>query len=109
MASTTIAFYGVRFRPSEAEIGALEDRSHAAVLAARKAGLQYYWGNFGMPGESYFLFVGKLLGKLGDEDGSELRFDPERLSEIAAEVSGKLSMAGFPERPALLLQFQPDG
>jgi hypothetical protein len=107
MASTTIAFYGVRLRPSEAEIEALEDRSHAAVVAARKAGLQHYWGNFGAPGESYWLFVGKFLGKLGEEDGSELRFDAEQLSDIAAEVSVRLSMAGFPERPALLLQFQP--
>jgi len=51
------------------------------------------------------LFIGKLLGKLGVEDASELRFDAGQLSKIAAEVSDKLSSAGFSEPPSLLLQF----
>jgi hypothetical protein len=108
MASTTIIFFGIRLEPSEDEIERLEDRSHPAILSARKAGLQYYWGNFGAPGESYLLFIGKLLGKLGVEDASELRFGTEQLSQIASEVSSKLSSAGFAEVPVLLSQFQPD-
>jgi hypothetical protein len=108
MSATTIAFYGIRLNLGEDEIEALEDRSHPALLSARKVGLQHYWGNFGAPGESYLLFVGKLLGKLGVEDASELRVDAAQLGQIAAEVSSKLSSEGFSELPALLLQYQPD-
>ncbi len=108
MASTTVVFFGIRLEPSEDEIEALEDRSHPAILSARKVGLQYYWGNFGSPGELYLLFIGKLLGKLGVEDASRLDFDEEQLSEIAADVTSKLSRAGFSEAPLFLAQFQSD-
>lgn len=108
MAATTIAFYGVLLKPSEEELESLENRSHPVILNAKKASLQYYWGNFGGDGELYLLFVGKLLGKLGVEDASELHLDGEQLANIAAEVSSKLASAGFTETPTFCLRFQPD-
>lgn len=108
MSSTTIAFYGIRLEVSEVEIESLEDRSHTAITRARKAGLQYYWGNFGVPAESYLLFVGKLLGNLGVEGVNEVRATAEDLSRIAADVTSKLTEAGFHEVPALIIQYQPD-
>jgi hypothetical protein len=108
MAATTIAFYGIRLEVTEDEIESLEDRTHPAIANARKAGVQFYWDNFGVPGEAYFLFVGTLLGKLGIEDGHEIRITADQLSKLATDVSRKLFDAGFTENPALLIQFQPD-
>ena len=107
-AATAIAFYGIRLTIREDELSALEDRSHPALLNARKAGLQHYWGKFGGDPDSYYLFIGKLLGKIGVEDAIELRIDIHELVQSDPEVSRKLSDAGFSEAPTLLFQFQPD-
>lgn len=108
MAATTIASFGIRFSVGEDEIEALEVRSHPAIMAARKAGLDYYWGNFDPPGECYYLFLGKVFGKIGLEDSRELNFTAVEFSQTAAVVSGQLSDAGFTQTPSFYLQFQPD-
>lgn len=107
-AATTIAFYGIRLDVGEADLQMLEDRSHPAIVSARKVGLQHYWGNFAEPGERYLLFVGKSLGKLGVEDSTEVRFTLEQLAQVAVDVSSRLSNAGFSGAPSLFVQFQPD-
>lgn len=109
MADTTIAIYGIRLEIDEVEIEALEDRSHTAIVNARKAGLQYYWGNFASPDERYYLFIGKILGILGVENSYEVKFGLQQLQSIESEVSTKLVEAGLREKPSFLLQFQPDG
>lgn len=108
MAATTIVFYGIRLNVAEDEIESLEERSHTAVVVARKAGLDHYWGNFDAPGERYYLFLGKLFGKLGEEDSKEALVTSADFSNTAADVDDRLSKAGFSQTPSLYLQFQPD-
>jgi hypothetical protein len=108
MADTAVVFFGVRLEVGEFEIELLENRSHSAVLNAKKEGLQHYWGNFGGPGERYYLFVGKSLARLGVEDSSEVSINAREFDQIATDVSNRLSRAGFSEVPLLYLQFQPD-
>ncbi|HVS34952.1 MAG TPA: hypothetical protein VMS17_05180 [Gemmataceae bacterium] len=108
MADTTIAFFGIRLEVCDDDLEALELRSHRAVVNAKKAGLEHYWGNFGAPGERYLLFVGKPLGKLGVEDSTEIRVSPEQFVQIATDVAGRLVKAGFSDTPSLFLQFQAD-
>src|SRR5947209_19965588 len=81
-ASACIAFYGLRFDIRPDEIAALESRSDPRMVAARKAGLKHYWGNFGAPGEHYFLFVGYQLGTLGPENSPEVAESYEGLINI---------------------------
>jgi hypothetical protein len=108
MADTTIAFVGIRLEINEAEIESLEERSHPALVNAKKAGLQHYWGNFGSPGERYFLFLGRLVGKLGVEDSLEVQIDLEQFAHYVADVRDRLVTAGFSTAPSLFLHLQPD-
>lgn len=105
---TFIAYFGLRFEIGADEAEAVEDRSDARVAAARKAGLKYYWGNFGGLQERYLLFVGEQIGILGDENADEvsLPLNDARLSVDA--VKEKLEKAGLFGTPELHLSWQPD-
>ena len=108
VADACIAFYGLRFevRPDETE--ALEKRSDPRMLAARKVGLQHYWGNFDAPGERYLLFVGTHLATLGPEDGFEVTQTSHELQNTMEATKAKLQVAGFTGDPSLYLQWEPD-
>jgi hypothetical protein len=108
MASTTIAFVGTRMDVTEDEVHSLEDRSHPAIVQARKGGLDFYWGNFESPNERYFLFIGKRLGKFGLEDLAEVQIPARQLGEIQGEVARRFEQAGISASPMLIVQFQPD-
>lgn len=105
---TFIAYFGLRFELSSDEAEAVELRSDPRVVSARKAGLKYYWGNFGGLKERYLLFVGEQIGILGDENSGEvsLPLNDARLSFDATKE--KLEMAGLSGTPELHLSWQPD-
>lgn len=105
---TFIAYFGLRFEVGPDEIEEIELRSDARVIAARKAGLKYYWGNFGGLQERHLLFIGAQIGILGVENSEEvsLSLNDARLSFDATKE--KLEAAGFSEVPELHLRWQPD-
>jgi len=90
------------------EIELLESGRHTKVAAAKAVGLQLYWGNFGLPGEHYLLFVGKSIAKLGPENSSDVQLTSQKLMDIASYVSSRLVSAGFAEAPLFHLRLQPD-
>jgi len=108
MADTTIVFYGIKLEVSHDDLDELESRSHPMLVAARKVGLENYWGNFAAPDERYLLFVGKSLGKLGVEDRTEIQIDVNDLAKTAEIVVEKLQDAGIPGTASLHLDYQPD-
>lgn len=108
MADTTIVFCGVRLNLDENSIDQLESRSHPVLVAAKQAGLEYYWGTFGYPDEKYLLFVGKMIGKFGAEDRTELRVGVSDFAQIADVVAEKLIVAGIFEAALLHVHYQPD-
>ena len=61
-AETFIAYFGLRFELEAEAIEDIELRSDRRIVAARKAGLDHYWGNFGEPHEKYLLFIGHKIG-----------------------------------------------
>lgn len=107
-APVCIVFYGVRFELRQDEIEPLEERSDHRLVAARKNGLKHYWGNCGLPGEKWLLFVGASLGKFGVEGQPNAEFDKQSLQSLMAETESKLRQAGFDQVPKLYLQWQED-
>src|SRR5262245_1814947 len=107
-AGSCVAFFGVRYDIAEDELELLETRSHPKLVAARKGGLESYWGNFDAPSERFFLFVGFKLGILGDEDQSEVRFDADQLANVVVSTKDKLNRASFDGTPALYVQWMAD-
>ena len=108
MADTTIVFFGIRLEVDDGDLDDLESRSHPMQIAAARVGLESYWGNFAAPNERYFLFVGKLLGKLGIEDRTEIQVNTNDFTNTATDVAAKLSDAGISQPPLLHLAYQPD-
>jgi|688.fasta_scaffold310791_2 hypothetical protein len=108
MADTTIAFYGVKFEMGDLDLDLLESRIHPFQIAAKRFGLDSYWGNFEGPNERFLLFVGRLLGKLGFEDRMEIQMTPDELMNVVQTVTAKLRDAGISDAAMLHLDFQPD-
>ena len=105
---TFIAYFGLRFEIDAEEAEGVEERSDARIVAARKVGLKYYWGNFGGLQERYLLFVGEQIGIMGAENSNEvsLPLNDARLSFDA--IKEKLEKAGLSGNPELHLSWQPD-
>jgi len=99
-ADAFIAFFGVRY---EITIDESEDENDPRIETARKAGLQYYSGNFGGLAENYFLFVGTRLGGLGAENENEVIVPFQQMQNIITSTCEKLHLAGFRESAALYL------
>lgn len=107
-AEACVAFYGLRFEVAGAEVPGLEARSDPRLQSARKFGLKTYWGNFGLPGERYLLFIGSRLAVLGPENDASLSMDPATLAGLVDETDRKLEAAGFRGAPALHIEWMPD-
>jgi hypothetical protein len=107
-ASTCIIYFGLRFDVSAADIETLETRSDTRVVAARKAGLKFYWGNFGAPGERYILFVGAQVGIMGPENQAEVHLSAVEVEAMFAAVRAKLMAAGLDGEPRLHVLWQPE-
>lgn len=108
MADTTVVFLGLKMEVAIDEIPALESRSFPILVSARRAGLEHYWGNFESPDERYWLFIGKLLGRLGIEDEQEVVISPQSLVSQSTDVAEKLRDAGLPGAPVLYIELQRD-
>jgi hypothetical protein len=108
-ASSCVAFYGLRYDVRPEQIEALEGKSDIRLVAARRVGLKYYWGNFGAPGERWVLFIGARLGVLGAEDQGEVQLGGEELLKLMRDTEAKLSRAGFEGPPSLFLHWQSEG
>ena len=110
MSSTAcVVFYGIRYEVPAGQTEPLELRTDARMQAARKAGLNYYWGNFGLPGERYLLFVGANLGILGPENSMEVNFRLPDLHAILESTREKIEAAGLAGEPSLHLQWLAEG
>ena len=109
-ADATHLFYGVRYQVSDAsEIGQLQTGDHPLVKAAKKAGLDTYWGNFDSNGgELYILYIGRQLSTLGYEGSAELELSDAELMKLQIDTRRKLMNGRFSLVPALFAQFEPD-
>lgn len=107
-AASCVVFYGLRFEVSSEEVEALESRSDKRLQNARRIGLKQYWGNFGLPGEKWLLFIGAHLGTFGLESQLEAQFGSDILLKVMNDTNAKLITAGFQEEPKILIQWQPD-
>jgi hypothetical protein len=86
-----------------------ELRKHPWMLAARRVGLQHYWGNFSIEGaEDYLLFVVLQLGVFGAEGIAELHVADAESEGMTRDTRQRLERAGITETPALHIQYEPD-
>ena len=109
-ADSTYIFYGVRYQVSdEAEIKQLQTGDHLLIKAAKKAGLESFWGNFDLAGNAYhLLYIGTEIGTIGYEATTDVEISDTELDQIRLETKRKLASAGFSLVPALFAQFEPD-
>ena len=106
---STLLFFGLRREPDEVELNQLStERWNPLAKACRAAKLDLTWGNFGSPGEKYYVFIGKKLGALGWEDKPELSLVPEELEALMRETSERLRAAGFEGSYRLWVTWRPD-
>ena len=104
-----LLYYGVRYTVSyqaEDELASLEEGTHPKLEAARRAGLQNWWGK--TEDENYFLLIGAQLGNLGWEGDEHRCIEENDLAAIMDTTRAKLQQAGFSQVPALHAQFEPD-
>jgi hypothetical protein len=109
-ADAVVAYLGVQYRiPANRgqEIEGLERKKDPRLVAARKAGLQSWWGRM-TPGQPYQLLIGRELGILGAENEGTIRVDLEDFFVIIEETKTKLLSAGFTDVPALHLVLEAD-
>jgi hypothetical protein len=107
-ADVCILYYGLRFEVLPQEIESLETRSDWRIVAAKKAGLKYYWGNFGVPEERYLLFIGAQIGVFGSENQTELHLSDSEFTNVVNSVRPKLTLAGLEGSPQLYVHWQTD-
>jgi hypothetical protein len=107
-ADSCIAYFGLRFEIGSEEVEGIELRSDRRVVAARRAGLKYYWGNFGGLQNSYLLFIGAQLGITGPENPESVDISSVDLQELIDRTKAKLIEVGFEDVPSFHLQWQPD-
>lgn len=109
-ADSVTIYYGIRFQVTEKkEIDQLLIGKHPLVKAARRVGLEHYWGNFSLDGgELNILYIGKEIGTFGQEGLSEIELSDDRFGKIQRDTRKKLAKAGFSLVPAFFAQFEPD-
>ena len=100
--------FGLRYQVRPEEFEGLELRSDARVVAARKAGLKHYWGNFGGLEQKHLLFIGAQLGVLRPENAEEINLSSSELQDLFDKTRTKLSEASLTGDPSLHLQWHPD-
>ncbi len=108
-ASSTVAFFGLRFKIDAAEdIAAREERRHLHQRYANQASLNHYWANFDAPGELYYSFLGRRLGIIGPENEREISVTADDFETIQRETKEKLRLLDLEIEPQLYLQLIPD-
>lgn len=104
-ADAFIAFYGLRYTLTDAEMEAVEDNTDARVVAAKRAKLQTYSGRLS-DGQPYFLFVGTQLGVFGVQNDSKRSFSTSFVEQVIRDTTAKLQTAGLQGEPQLHLQLE---
>ena len=104
-ADAFIAFYGLRYTLSEAELEGVEQRTDHRITAARRVKLQTYLGRL-TDGEPHFLLVGTRLGVFGVQNESARSVDAGEFQKVMSDTTTKLREAGLSGDPALHLQFE---
>jgi hypothetical protein len=109
-ADSCIVYYGVRYQVTdEAELEQLSAPTHPLMEAAKRVGLQYYWGNFSMDGGEYqLLLVGREIGIFGLEGIGERELADAEFQQVMQDTRERLQRGGFSLTPALQIQFEPD-
>jgi hypothetical protein len=107
--SSCVSMYGIRFSISDDdELAELEERTHKLFKLAKNSGLTCYWGNFGMPDEVYYAFIGRKIGIHGVENDKEVSYTKDELNLIMEDVGKKILGMGFKDEPKLYIQWMPD-
>ena len=109
-ADSCVVYYGVRYQVTDdTELEQLEARTHPLMQAAKRVGLQHYWGNFSMEGREYhLLLVGREIGVFGLEGISERELGDAEFQQVMQDTRERLQRGGFSLVPALQIQFEPD-
>jgi hypothetical protein len=95
-----LVYYGLRWEfnvNDEEQLRALETRKDQRVQAARKHGLDSWWGRTEEE-ERYFLLIGKALGNFGWEGEHYVCFDDSQVQRILDDTKKMLQAAGCPVR-----------
>ncbi len=77
-------------------------------MAARRVGLNHYWGNFGGLEEKHRLFIGAQPAVPGPENSDEINLSSSELQNSFNETSAKLKEAALVGEPSLYLQWLPE-
>lgn len=107
-ANACVAYFGLRFTVTPDEADSLEQRTDPRQIAAKRAGLNCYWGNFGGDAERYLLFVGRQIGILGLENDLTLDTPAAELTSLIADTIQRLSSADFKDDAGLHLEWIAD-
>ncbi len=101
---------GVRHPLTEAEGEAFDKRTDERVKLCRRFKLDYWLGTFakGDDSERDFLWIGKMIARIGYQDSYEVKVTPANLVDLISDTTMKLRQAGIQEEPALWIQFDPD-
>lgn len=106
--SCCVASVGLRFEIQISEIELLESRRDPRQIAAKTAGLDAYWTNFGGLKDRCVLLVGSRLGIVGPEDLANIQFSSEHLSNLLAETAVRLKSVGLAGPVTLNLEWLAD-
>ncbi|MBY8825116.1 hypothetical protein [Sphingomonas colocasiae] len=107
-ASACVAFYGLRFMILPDEIEDLEARTDPRQIAARRAGLATYWGNFGGENDGYVLFVGTKVAFLGPENAPASALPHKQMLQLMSDTMERLNVVGLAGDVGLYMEWQPD-
>ncbi|MGC4007079.1 MAG: hypothetical protein QM811_29730 [Pirellulales bacterium] len=104
-ADAFIAFYGVRYILTDAELDAVEEKTDARVVAAKRTNLQAHFGRL-TDGQPWFLLVGTRLGVFGSQNESQRSLNASQLEHVMRDTVAKLEMARLQGEPMLYLQYE---
>jgi hypothetical protein len=110
-ADAVVVCYGLRYSIgqdaalSDADLEPFERNTDHRVVAARRVGLQSYFGKVTDGGE-YFLLVGTILGPYGVENHERDQVPDAKLAELMNRTRRLLAEAGLEGEPALHLQLE---
>jgi hypothetical protein len=105
-AEYVVVYYGLSFPISEEEVMALLNKEHRHQVAARKCGLDCYWGNFSVHIPDHRVFIGKEIGTIGAEYDWNLEFSDSEMMKTVEDAKTRLKNAGFTGESRFLMHFE---
>ena len=109
-ANSCVVYYGVRYQVTDkTELAELGADKHPLIEAAKRVGLQHYYGNFSMDGGEYhLLLIGREVGIFGLEGIGERELADAELQAMMQDTRERLQRGRFSLVPAFQIQFEPD-